>query len=129
MFGDHQPAVETEFYEALYGTSEESDLSLTQEYYKTPYVLWANYDIEEETKDLSANQLGILAKQVAGVSLTSYDQFVVDFSETIPILNALGYQDTDGNWWSLKKYPSDEYKQLLTNYSYVQYRRYCEWNK
>jgi hypothetical protein len=129
LFGDHQPTLEDEFYDKLYGSSNTDTLEETQKKYKTPYVLWANYDIPEETKDLSANQLGVLVKQAAGIPLTSYDCFLADFSSKIPILNCNGYQDTDGNWWSLKEYPNEEYQQLITNYSYVQYRRYCEWDK
>lgn len=42
MFGDHQPAVEQEFYEELYGKSL-SKLSTEelQQRYKIPFVIWA----------------------------------------------------------------------------------------
>ena len=50
MFGDHQPSVEEEFYEELYGADLDD---LTNEElsrrYITPFMIWANYDIKEAT--------------------------------------------------------------------------------
>lgn len=51
MFGDHQANIETEFYEYLYGKSlNELDIDEIQKRYTTPFVIWANYDIEEGLK-------------------------------------------------------------------------------
>ena len=49
MFGDHQPNVETGFLESLYGKDYDSlsEEELSRRYI-TPFVLWANYDSEEE---------------------------------------------------------------------------------
>ena len=51
LFGDHQPAIEQEFLEELYGKKIE-DLSLEekQREYIMPFMIWANYDIEESLK-------------------------------------------------------------------------------
>ena len=47
MFGDHAPNLPDGVYEALMGKSlEELSLEETQQRYTTPFVLWANYDIE-----------------------------------------------------------------------------------
>ena len=47
MFGDHQPSIETEFYEELLGKKQDEwEISDIQKRYATPFVLWANYDIE-----------------------------------------------------------------------------------
>ena len=51
LFGDHQPAIEQELLEELYGKKIE-DLSLEekQREYIMPFMIWANYDIEESLK-------------------------------------------------------------------------------
>ena len=48
MFGDHQPKLPDSFYELLYGKSL-NNLSLKelQKKYKVPFIIWANYDIDE----------------------------------------------------------------------------------
>ena len=49
MYGDHQPAVQSSFYDSLFGKSAGS---LTNEElmnkYRTPFIIWANYDIKRE---------------------------------------------------------------------------------
>ena len=46
MFGDHQPKIETEFYEELFGKSlDDLTVEEDQKRYITPFVIWANYDI------------------------------------------------------------------------------------
>lgn len=58
MFGDHQAAVETEFYEKLYGkslkelTPEEADKQ-----YVTPLIIWTNYEMEKPELDRISSQL------------------------------------------------------------------------
>ncbi len=62
MFGDHQPPLSTSFYSTLFGKSTNS-LSTKQEsdWYSTPYVIWANYDIPDETIDkMSTNYMSTL---------------------------------------------------------------------
>lgn len=60
MFGVIQAAVETEFYEKLYGkslkelTPEEADKQ-----YVTPLIIWTNYEMEKPELDrISSNYLG-----------------------------------------------------------------------
>ena len=50
MFGDHFPAVENEFFEELYGKSlDEISTEEQTRMYTTPFMIWANYDIKEQT--------------------------------------------------------------------------------
>ena len=126
MFGDHQPSVENEFFELLLGKSL-TDLSLeeTQRRYVTPYVLWTNYEIEsDDDNDISANQIPQLVKETAGLTLSSYDRFIQEFSETIPLINANGYMDKKGKWYSFDE--ESAYEDLLYQYKVVQYAVYCD---
>ena len=44
--------------------------------YQVPYVIWANYDIEEATDvETSLNYLGAQVLSIAGVPLSPYQNF------------------------------------------------------
>lgn len=126
MFGDHQPAVEDEFFEDLLGKSlTDLDLAETQKRYETPYILWANYDIESDTeKDISSNQISEIIKTYAGISGNAYDRFISEFSQEIPVINANGYQDKDGEWYDYSE--ESPYEELLYQYQVIQYAIYCD---
>ena len=131
MFGDHQPSIETEFYEELFG-KKQRDWSFEdiQKRYVTPFVIWANYDIEEG-KDvlLSNNYLENLLLKQAGVELPLYNQYLEKVSREIPVMNVNGYMDLEGNW---HKYDTDEtevVKELLHNYEFLQYAYYSDMDK
>ncbi len=124
MFGDHQPSLNDGFYDKIDGVfKQESGLAEAQKKYITPYVLWANYDIEEASKDISANQLGTMVKETAGITLSSYDRFLKAFSEEIPLINANGFQSKDGRWHSFEEETS--YDEWLHKYKILQYYMYC----
>lgn len=127
MFGDHQPSIETDFFNELFGVDfSRDDLSLQdiQKRYFTPYVLWANYDIPEETKDVSANALSVILKQAAGLPLSPYEQFIEEFHRHIALINANGYQDENGEWHELKE--KNEYLEWIQKYEIVQYYMYSD---
>ncbi len=121
MFGDHQPGLSDGFYDLI--SSGDSSLEETQKRYVTPYVIWANYDIQEYSKDVSINQLSGMVKDVAGVPLSNYERFIRDFSQEVPVINALGFKGKDGNWYTFtEETPYDEW---LKKYNIVQYYLYC----
>lgn len=121
MFGDHQPKIEDEFYEELYGKSL-SDLTLEEQQrrYTVPFMIWANYDIEEQEIDqISANYLSSLLLETAGLEMTPYNEYLLNLYETLPVINAVGYVDKDGNYYD---YDDDSpYTQLLDDYKMIQY--------
>lgn len=121
MFGDHQPKFESDhFYEEIYkqteGLSEEQKaLNL----YKTPFVIWANYDIDErEGLDISTNYLGVLLQQTAGVELTAFGSYLSDIQKEYPVITMNGYVDRGGNYhnWSGEGTEFMEYRMLQYNY-------------
>ena len=74
MFGDHFPSIETAFYEELLGKPQsEWDLEDIQKRYAVPFIIWANYDIEEEQNAVISNNYleNMLLKQ-AGIDLPRY---------------------------------------------------------
>lgn len=98
FFGDHQPSLKNAFYEELYGKA--LDQRTTQEVlqqYAVPFFIWTNYDIEEQ-KDvtISANYLGVLTAQMAGLPLTGYMNFLAQMYEEIPVITPVGLITKDG---------------------------------
>lgn len=121
MYGDHQPAIEGEFYEQLFG-KKLSDLTAEemQKRYITPMVLWTNYDMEEKYLDgISANYLSTLLIDQAGLEMPYYNRFLSELYESIPVINAFGYYDTQRcyhNWSDVSDLDS-----LLYRYHNLQY--------
>lgn len=100
MFGDHQPSVEQEFYEELYGGKSLDELSEAelQTRFQTPFVIWANYDIPEAEIDaISANYLSTLIMEVAGVDMPQYNRYLASLYSRVPVISNVGYQDAQGN--------------------------------
>ncbi len=101
MFGDHQPAVEQQFYEELYGKPlHELSAEELQKRYKVPFVLWANYDIENSTDGVktSPNYLANLVLDTAKIEKTAIGNFTSKISADIPQINGMGHYDKDGVW-------------------------------
>lgn len=131
MFGDHQPSIETEFYETLLGKDQsEWELEDIQKRYATPFVLWANYDIEEEENlVLSNNYLENLLLKQAGLELPLYNQYVEKVSGKIPVMNVNGYMDNDGKWHKYNTEETEEISRLLDDYEILQYGYYSDTDK
>ncbi|MCC8066799.1 MAG: LTA synthase family protein, partial [Clostridiales bacterium] len=121
MFGDHLPALETAFYEEIYGSSMD-DLNAEQEQvrYQTPFFIWANYDIEDAQVDhISSNYLSVLIEQAAGLPMTQYEKYLAALYQTLPVISTVGYVDSEGVY-----YPSSgstPYDDLLYEYSCIEY--------
>ncbi|MBR4122905.1 MAG: LTA synthase family protein, partial [Clostridia bacterium] len=122
MFGDHQPSIETSFISEVMGVSNLSNLTVEQEQsrHATPFFIWANYDIEEKYIDkLSSNYLSSLVLQTAGVKLTEYNKYLLKMSETLPVIDTVGYIDNQNNYY--KWSDVSPYTSLLDDYEKVQY--------
>ena len=122
MFGDHQPTVETDFIAEVMGVDSLSGLSPEQEQLRhtTPFIIWANYDIEEMQIDkLSSNYLSSLVLKVAGVKLTEYNKYLLKLAETLPVIDTVGYIDNENNYY--KWSDVSPYSSILDEYEKIQY--------
>ena len=129
MFGDHQPSLETEFIAEVLGVPNLSSLSieLEQERHATPFVIWANYDIEEQQiEKISSNYLSSLVLKTAGVRQTEYNKYLLKLYESLPVINTVGYIDRDNNYyrWS----DTSPYSGLLSEYEKIQYNNIFDKN-
>lgn len=100
MFGDHQP--NDSVVEPLYKMNGKSVYNLTPEEtekrYITPYVIWANYDIESASDvDTSANYLAAQTLKAAGVETSDYQNYLLELAADIPVLSNASLEDKDGN--------------------------------
>ena len=98
FFGDHQPNVGDDFVETTIGKEmEEFTFEDKLKQYQVPFMIWANYELEEEYIDaISINYLGGLLLEKAGIEGNGYTQFLNELRKEIPVINALGYMTSDG---------------------------------
>ena len=131
MFGDHFPSIETDFYEELLGKEQsEWELEDIQKRYAAPFVIWANYDIEEgENVVLGNNYLENLLLKQSGIELPLYNQYLEKMSQEIPAMNVNGYMDKEGNWHAYNENETDTVSLLLDNYEILQYGYYSDMDK
>lgn len=96
MFGDHQP--NDNVVSTLMGNAGVDNSAAALDganRYITPYVLWANYDIDEETvssimntEDISINYLSTLLCTAAELPLTGYQKFQQEIQPQYPVITA-----------------------------------------
>ena len=119
FFGDHQPndTVAAPIL-GLNGLSVRNlDAEQLKTRYEVPYVIWANYDIEEETgKDTSANYLAADLLQYAGITPDAYSSYLLDLEQEYPILSAMRVVTKDG-----EDTDAQEKKEELLDYQKLQY--------
>lgn len=118
MFGDHQPWVYDVVADSELADGQ-SDSDKLMNMYKTPFVIWANYDIEEEDGyDISMNYLGGLLMRTAGIPLSPYFTFLERLRTEYPIITLNGYVDSNGGYsgWRNGDTNFSEYRMLQYNY-------------
>ncbi|SEW09147.1 Phosphoglycerol transferase MdoB [Ruminococcaceae bacterium KH2T8] len=125
MYGDHQPSLDNDALEVLATHAGDQ----VNNYY-VPYVIWANFDIEEVNtlgdaehepvlNTLSTNYFASTVLEIAGVELSDYDRYLLDLHESVPAITAIGIWDSEGNY-----YPSIDacpYSDELSALQMVQY--------
>ena len=121
MFGDHQPAVQSSFYDSLFGKNAGS---LTNEElmnkYRTPFIIWANYDIKETTIDkMSANYLSAYIMKEAGLETSPYQKFLLKLRKKLPVLTAMGCFDKNGKYYESAL--ESPYSDMVKEYQILQY--------
>ena len=96
IFGDHQPYLDEEFYEKLYGHSlKELSSEEEEKRYMTPYLIWSNYDtgIQKERKNTSANFLGTLLLNASGILENPFYEYydeILDICREYDVTISLG---------------------------------------
>lgn len=122
MFGDHLATLEEEFYEELFGKPlEELDFEEEQKRYITPFIIWANYDIEEQSDVvMSTNYLGSYILHAGGLEMSPYNQFLYKLWQEIPVICSRGIMGNDGEWYRWSEIP-ERYGEWIEEYKVLQY--------
>lgn len=122
LFGDHQPHLADSFYEKVMGVMpDQFSKEQVMKKYKIPFLIWANYDIPEQTIDMiSLNYLSKRMLKTAGLAMSDFDRFVMHVEEQIPSLSATGYYDNEGVLHNFSE-EEEENNALLEEYEIVQY--------
>lgn len=105
FFGDHQPT--TYVSNPILRMNEVDPGSLSEEEnllrYKVPYVIWANFDIEEQKgQETSANYLMIDVLENCGLPLPAYQAKLKELREQYPVISAMQVRDQEGNYLTIK---------------------------
>ena len=119
FFGDHQPndTVAAPILAKNGISVKNMDAEQLKLRYQVPYVIWANYDIGEETgKDTSANYLAADVLQYAGVAPDAYQDYLSGLKEQYPIISAMRVVTADG-----EDTDATAQKEGLADYQKLQY--------
>lgn len=139
FFGDHQPndTVASSVLAANgmdYNNLSNEELKLR---YQVPYVIWANYDIDEAAgKDTSVNYLAANVLKAAGVPTNDYQSFLLRLQEEYPIISAVRTDKTADKTLDKASNKSDKAtgsknkqadSDMLNDYKLLQYYRLFDW--
>lgn len=120
MFGDHQPKLEDGFYEYITGKKIESwSLEQRMNQYKTPFIIWHNYDMEGgEIGDVSLNYLASILLEELGLDMSVYQEYALCQYAQLPVINILAVMDTEGKLYARG---SREYADMVSEYRLLAY--------
>ena len=122
MFGDHQPILQDNFYDRIFGHQDLSEADKMRLKYISKYVIWANFDAGlKDEGDFSANYLGAVLLDEIGLPLSDFRKYQRNLMKKLPILSLHEVMDCEGNILTdeevnaieeLTYYKAYEYKQL-----------------
>lgn len=122
FLGDNFPQVEESFYELLYGKSlDEVTGEERQQMFVTPFLIWANYDIEE--KEIEAISSNYLALEILEAANISYDGFYTVLDEVYgeyPVVSKYGIINKEGQLLTYEDVKEDEMILLEQQLQYYQ---------
>ncbi|MFV0465291.1 MAG: LTA synthase family protein [Lachnospiraceae bacterium] len=119
FFGDHQPS--DSVAEPILALNGMSYKTLTEEEtknrYKVPFMIWANYDIQEAQHiETSVNYLSSVLLSAAGVPKTDYQSFLSEHMELYPVISAQRIVNSAG-----EDVLKSEVQEELSTYQKLQY--------
>ncbi len=113
VFGAHQPKLGDNVYDAIMSGSGLTVEEFEARKYVTPYMIWANYDMDmPQYGDMSANYLGMALLECAGVELPVYYKMLLQLQMDYP---EISYQTIEEikNEEQIKQYEMLQYNHLI----------------
>lgn len=126
FFGDHQPNDYVADMALRIGGRSVSELTEEEQKlrYQVPYLIWANYDIEEaKGKDTSLNYLAAEALKTGGIPTSAYQNYLLELKQQYPVVSAVTVESKDG------KQSDKEWKKALREYQCLQYYQLMDWER
>ena len=123
FFGDHQPSLDSGFYQTLNGKGM-SGLTMDEleDFFKVPFFIWTNYDSDAVTYECTSfNYLSTLALERANIELPPYNVFLSNLMEKIPAMNARGYYSESLGRFIHYEDATGEEAEWLDNYNILEY--------
>ena len=119
FFGDHQPT--TYVSNPILRNNKVNPETLTDEEnllkYKVPYVIWSNFDIEEQTGgETSANYLAMDVLENCDLPLPALQSSLTGLRKEYPVISAAGVREADGTLTTVK-----ECGEALNDYRSLEY--------
>lgn len=117
MFGDHQPSLGNTANSLFFPDSGTPEQDIKQ--YITPFLIWANYDIPDQTIDkMSANYMSALIVKAANMEMTPYQRFLYELMQKYPVISLYGCYDSNGTFYESVDDINDE---MIQEYRMLQY--------
>lgn len=106
FFGDHQPT--TYVSNPILRNNKVNPETLIDEEnllkYKVPYVIWSNFDIEEQTDgETSANYLAMDVLENCDLPLPALQSSLTGLRKEYPVISAAGVREADGTLTTVKQ--------------------------
>ncbi len=121
MFGDHFPAIGGQFYTHVMGDYANT-YEGTMAKYTVPYMIWTNYDIEEEEGELtSLNFLSSIVLEKAGIGFNPYFAYLNDLRQRMPAISFFAYYSEEKGGLKRPSEASGKELDLINEYKTVQY--------
>jgi phosphoglycerol transferase MdoB-like AlkP superfamily enzyme len=114
MVGDHPPVMFNDFV---------TDLDTQLKYMATPFLLWANFPIEEaDLGYFGMTNLTNIIKQYGDLPMTPYEQYTEKISKDLPVISVYFYMDKDNNLYTYSNESESPWQNLIDSYNIVQYK-------
>ena len=125
MYGDHQPSLGNAANNLFFPYSGTPEQDIKQ--YVTPFIIWANYDIPDQTMDkVSANYLSSLILHTANMEMTPYQRFLYELMQKYPVISLYGCYDAEGNFYESVNDIEDP---MIDQYRMLQYNNVFDKNR
>ncbi len=120
FFGDHQPNIEI-----LHEKEYHSKYSKDETQYLVPFMIYANYDIEEKSDvEISTNYLQSMLYETAKISRTPYARYMSELRKDIPIITSQYYKDNEGKLYRYDDKRSPYYDKIQDYWKMVYYQMF-----
>lgn len=100
MFGDHQPLIDTSFYDKIYNKPfTELTVEELVDVYAVPYLIWANYDLNEEAAPAETSNcyLSTILFEVGNIPKSTWLNMTDKYREEYPVVSAIFVKEADGD--------------------------------